>query len=84
MSGVPSETPVDKAQQTTAELAQRLGVTPNRAGCASADETDLIVAQGGGFHPLEEPTAGDAIALLRSSRPASTRSDRRWDAFVDR
>lgn len=66
ISGVPSDIPVDKALQTTAELAQRLGVTPNRAGFASVDETDVIVAQGGGFQPLEEPTADDLIALMRA------------------
>ena len=62
---MPSDIPVDKAQQTTAELAQRVGVTPDRAGF-SVPETDLILAQGGGFQPLEEPTADDLIALLRA------------------
>jgi para-nitrobenzyl esterase len=78
ISGVPSDIPVEKAQQTTAELAERLGVTPDRAGFASVPETDLILAQGGGFQPLEEPTADDLIALLRA-----TAGQRRLGPIVD-
>jgi para-nitrobenzyl esterase len=66
ISGVPSDVPLEKAKQTTAELAQRLGVTPDRAGFAGVPEADLISAQGGGFQPLQEPTADDLIALMRA------------------
>jgi para-nitrobenzyl esterase len=40
-------TSLDKAQEATADLAERL-VTPDRAGFASVSETDLITAQAGG------------------------------------
>ena len=66
ISGVPSDVPLEKAQQTTTELADRLGVAANRAGFASVSETELITAQGGGFQPLEKPTADDLIAIMRA------------------
>jgi para-nitrobenzyl esterase len=67
ISGVPADIPLDKAKQATAELAARLGVTPDRAGFASVPETDLIAAQGGGIQSLEKPTADDLIAVMRAS-----------------
>jgi para-nitrobenzyl esterase len=56
ISGVPTDIPLDKAKEATAEFAARLGVTPDRAGFVSVSETDLITAQGGGLEPLEKPT----------------------------
>jgi para-nitrobenzyl esterase len=66
ISGVPSDIPLDVSQQTTAELAQRLGIAADRAGFAGVAETELIKAQGGGFASLEEPTADDLIAIMRA------------------
>jgi para-nitrobenzyl esterase len=67
ISGVPADIPLDRAKQTTAQLAARLGVTPDRAGFASVPETDLITAQRGAVQPLEEPTADDLIAVMRAT-----------------
>jgi para-nitrobenzyl esterase len=66
ISGVPTDIPLEKAKQTTAELAQRLGVKPDRAGFASVTETELVTAQGGDFRPLDKPTADDLIAIMRA------------------
>ena len=66
ISGVPSDIPLEKAKQTTAELAERLGVEPDRAGFAGVAETELITAQGGQFRTLDEPTADDLIAIMRA------------------
>lgn len=66
ISGVPSDIPLEKAKQTTAELAERLGVVPDRAGFGSVAETELITAQGGPFRTLDEPNADDLIAVMRA------------------
>jgi para-nitrobenzyl esterase len=63
---VPSDVPLDKSRQTAIELADRLEVEPDRAGFASVPESTLITAQGGGFQPLDKPTADDLIAVMRA------------------
>jgi para-nitrobenzyl esterase len=64
ISGVPSDMPLALAKRTTAQLAERLGVTPDRAGFLGVAETDLIAAQGGELPVAQEPTADGVIALL--------------------
>ena len=66
ISGVPSDIPLERAKRTTAALAERLGVTPDRSGFLRVSESDLLAAQGGGLRTLEKPTADDLLALLRS------------------
>jgi para-nitrobenzyl esterase len=66
ISGVPSDVPLERAKQTTAQLAEQLDVTPDRAGFLRVPEANLIAAQGGGLERLEEPTADDLMALLRA------------------
>ena len=65
ISGVPSDVPLEKAQQTTTASPTGSG-SSRRAGFASVSETELIIAQGGGFQPLEKPTADDLIAIMRA------------------
>ena len=65
ISGVPSDVPLQEAKQTTAGLAERLGIEPDRAGFASVAETELITAQGDDFRPPDKPTADDLIASMR-------------------
>ncbi len=66
ISGVPSDIPLERAKRTTAALAERLGVTPDRSGFLRVSESDLLAAQGGGLRTLEKPTADDLLALMRS------------------
>jgi para-nitrobenzyl esterase len=66
ISGVPSDIPLERAKRTTADLAERLGVTPDRSGFLRVSESDLLAAQGGGLRTLEKPTADDLLALMRS------------------
>ncbi len=66
ISGVPSDIPLERAKRTTAALAERLGVTPDRSGFLRVAESDLLAAQGGGLRTLEKPTADDLLALMRS------------------
>ena len=66
LSGVPADIPLAAAQRTTADLAARLGVTPDLAGFASVTEEELLAAQGGGFPPLDEPSADDLLAVMRA------------------
>jgi para-nitrobenzyl esterase len=46
-------------------LADRLGVTADRAGFAGVSEEGLLDALGGRFAPLEEPTAETLLAMSR-------------------
>jgi para-nitrobenzyl esterase len=66
ISGVPSDIPLERAKRTTADLAERLGVTPDRSGFLRVSESDLLAAQGGGLRTLEKPTVDDLLALMRS------------------
>lgn len=66
LSGVPADVPLDEAQRTTADLAARLGVPPDRAGFVSVPETSLIEAQGWRETNLTEPTTDDLLGLMRS------------------
>jgi para-nitrobenzyl esterase len=66
ISGVPSDIPLERAKRTTADLAERLGVTPDRSGFLRVSESDLLAAQGGGLRTLEKPSADDLLALMRS------------------
>ncbi|HEY7274049.1 MAG TPA: carboxylesterase family protein [Actinoplanes sp.] len=66
ISGVPTDVPPAIAQRTTEQLAERLGIKPDREGFAGVPETDLIAAQGGGMNPpAGEPGADDLIAIMR-------------------
>jgi para-nitrobenzyl esterase len=65
ISPAPADIPLERAQETTARLAEALGVTPDAAGFGSVPELDLIRAQGGGDPGLTEPTADDLVAVLR-------------------
>jgi para-nitrobenzyl esterase len=68
ISGVPTDVPLAVAQRTTEQLAERLGIKPDRAGFAAVAENDLIAAQGGGMEPpAREPTADDLIAVMRAT-----------------
>ncbi|CCH88390.1 Carboxylesterase [Modestobacter italicus] len=42
------------------------GVSPDLAGFASVTEDQLLAAQGGGFPPLDEPSADDLLAVMRA------------------
>lgn len=66
ISGVPTDIPVAIAQHATEALAQRLGISADRAGFASVPENDLIAAQGGGVPEMDKPTADELIAVLRA------------------
>jgi para-nitrobenzyl esterase len=66
LSGVPSDIPLATAQQTTAGIAARLGVSPDLAGFAGVAESDLLAAQGSRFPALEDPSADDLLAVLRA------------------
>jgi para-nitrobenzyl esterase len=66
ISGVPTDIPLERAKQTTARLAERLGVTPDRSGFVGVPENDLLAAQRVGSEPLEEPTVDDLLALMRA------------------
>src|SRR4051794_4502150 len=65
ISPAPADIPLARAEQTTARLAEVLGVPPDAAGFASVPELDLIRAQGRGDVELSEPTADDLLAALR-------------------
>jgi para-nitrobenzyl esterase len=68
ISGVPTDVPLSIAQRTTEQLAERLGIKPDRAGFAGVGENDLIAAQGGAMQaPAEEPSADDLIAVMRAT-----------------
>jgi para-nitrobenzyl esterase len=64
-SGVPADIPLEAACHTTASMAERLGVTADRAGFAGLAEADLIAAQRIGIGSSEPRTAEDLIATLR-------------------
>ncbi|HEX7209840.1 MAG TPA: carboxylesterase family protein, partial [Propionibacteriaceae bacterium] len=67
VSGVPSDIPLERAKQTTARLAERLTVSPDRSGFLRVPEADLLAAQDGGvLEPSEEPTFEELIALVRA------------------
>jgi para-nitrobenzyl esterase len=67
ISGVPTDVPLATAQRTTEQLAERLGIKPDRAGFAGIAENDLIAAQGGGIQPVAgNPSADDLIADMRA------------------
>ncbi|WP_155054443.1 carboxylesterase/lipase family protein [Streptomyces blattellae] len=65
LSGAPSDLHLADAQQTSHEVAARLGVPASRSGFSSVPETALIAAQGGGFRPLKQPTADQLIEVMR-------------------
>ena len=64
LSGAPADIPVERAQERTAQLARDLGVTADRDGFAAVSEDALLAAQGGGFSPLESPTADQLLAVM--------------------
>jgi para-nitrobenzyl esterase len=67
ISGVPSDIPLERAKQTTARLAGRLTVSPDRSGFLRVPEADLIAAQDrGGLELSGEPTLEELIALVRA------------------
>jgi para-nitrobenzyl esterase len=66
ISPAPADITLEAAKETTARLAETLGVTPDAVGFASVPELDLVRAQGGGAPGLEEPTADDLLAVLRT------------------
>jgi len=67
ISGVPSDIPLERAQQATARLAERLTVSPDRSGFLRVPEADLLAAQdGGGLEPSGEPTLEELIAHVRA------------------
>jgi len=67
ISGVPSDIPLERAKQTTARLAERLTVSPDRSGFLRVPEADLIAAQDrGGLELSGEPTLEELIALVRA------------------
>lgn len=68
ISGVPTDVPLAVAQRTTEQLAERLGVKPDRTGLAGVAEHELIAAQGGGMERSDtEPSADDLIAVMRAT-----------------
>jgi para-nitrobenzyl esterase len=66
ISGVPTDISLERARQTTASLAERLGVTPDRTGFVGVRENQLLAAQRVGSEPLEEPTVDDLLAVMRA------------------
>ncbi len=67
ISGVPSDIPLERAKQTTARLAERLTVSPDRSGFLRVSEADLLATQGGGgLEPSGQPTLEELIALVRA------------------
>ena len=66
ISGVPTDIPLERAQQTTARLAERLSVTPDRSGFVGVPEDDLLAAERAGSEPLQEPTVNDLLAVMRA------------------
>ena len=67
ISGVPCDIPLESAKQTTARLAERLTVSPDRSGFLRVPEADLLAAQdGGGLELSGEPTLEELIALVRA------------------
>jgi para-nitrobenzyl esterase len=67
ISGVPSDIPLERAKQTTARLAERLTISPDRSGFLRVPEADLLAAQDGGeLEPSGEPTFEELIAFVRA------------------
>ena len=80
ISGVPSDIPLERAKQTTARLAERLGVAPDRSGFVRVSEADLLAGTGGGgLEPSGEPTLEELIAAC-APWTAPCRSGRSWTA----
>jgi para-nitrobenzyl esterase len=65
LSAAPADIPLATAELATASLADRLGVTADRAGFAAVSEQDILVALGNRFDPLEKPTAESLLAVAR-------------------
>jgi para-nitrobenzyl esterase len=66
ISGVPADVPLERAKHLTKQLAERLGVRPDRAGFLRVPERDLLAAQGGSSEPPENPTADQLLAVMRA------------------
>ncbi len=65
LSAAPADIPLATAELATTDLADRLGVTADRAGFAAVTEQDILVALGNRFDPLEKPTAESLLAVTR-------------------
>lgn len=65
LSPAPADISLAAAELATTSLADRLAVTADRAGLASVSEQDILGAVGGGFSPLEKPTAESLVAVSR-------------------
>ncbi|WP_210479225.1 carboxylesterase/lipase family protein [Naasia sp. SYSU D00948] len=65
LSPAPADITLAVAELATTTLAERLGIEGDRAGFASVPEAELLNAIGGGFSPLERPTAESLIAASR-------------------
>jgi len=64
ISGSPGDRTVDVATAATAELADRLGVTPDLAGFSAVTESDLVTAQGIGDGFAGEPGLEDILGMI--------------------
>jgi para-nitrobenzyl esterase len=64
-SAAPGDIPLATAELATVTLADRLGVTADRAGFATVSQERILDALGDRFAPLQEPTAESLLAMSR-------------------